>query len=157
MAGLRLGEGVRLAGEPFGEGEGGAVHDSRGGVVVESGRILAVGAAEDLRARFPGAAVTDYGRGLISAGFVDAHVHYPQTGIIASWGKRLIDWLNSYTFPEEMRFADPAYARTVADRYCDLTLPHGTTSFCSHATIHPASAEALFTAPQPPRPSLRTG
>ena len=44
------------------------------------------------------------------AGFVDAHVHYPQTAIIASWGKRLIDWLNTYTFPEEMRFGDPDYA-----------------------------------------------
>jgi cytosine/adenosine deaminase-related metal-dependent hydrolase len=51
-------------------------------------------------------------RALISAGFVDAHVHYPQTAIIASWGKRLIDWLNTYTFPEEMRFSDPAHART---------------------------------------------
>ena len=47
---------------------------------------------------------------LIMAGFVDAHVHYPQTAMIASWGKRLIDWLNSYTFPEEMKFGDPAYA-----------------------------------------------
>jgi guanine deaminase len=79
-------------------------------VLVEGGRIAAVGDADDLRARHPQARVTDYGSHLISAGFVDAHAHYPQTAIIASWGKRLIDWLNSYTFPEEMRFADPAYA-----------------------------------------------
>ena len=64
-----------------------------------------------LRARHPQARVHDYGQELISAGFIDAHVHYPQTAIIASWGKRLIDWLNTYTFPEEMRFADPRLCR----------------------------------------------
>ena len=97
-----------------------------------------------LRAAHPQARVTDYGKALISAGFVDAHVHYPQTAIIASWGKRLIDWLNQYTFPEEMRFADPAYAAEVATRYFDLALAHGTTSMCSYATIHPASVDAFF-------------
>ena len=113
-------------------------------VVVDQGRIAAVGSAASLRATFPQARVTDYGQHLISAGFVDAHVHYPQTAIIASWGKRLIDWLNQYTFPEEMRFADPAYAAEVAARYFDLALAHGTTSMCSYATIHPASVDAFF-------------
>ena len=93
---------------------------AHGAVLVDDGRIVAVGTADDLRARHPQARVTDYGRALISAGFIDAHVHYPQTAIIASWGKRLIDWLNHYTFPEEMRFADPAYAETIANRYLDL-------------------------------------
>lgn len=148
MADLLLGQVLRFAGDPFVEGEGAAVHDSRGGVLVDGGRIVAVGAAEDLRARYPGAVVTDYGRGLISAGFVDAHVHYPQTAIIASWGKRLIDWLNTYTFPEEMRFADAGYAGEVAERYVGLALAHGTTSFCSYATIHPESVDAIFGAAQ---------
>lgn len=146
MADLLLGQVLRFAGDPFVEGEGAARHDSRGGVVVDGGRIVAVGGADDLRARYPGAVVTDYGRGLISAGFVDAHVHYPQTGIIASWGKRLIDWLNTYTFPEEMRFADAGYAAEVAERYVGLALAHGTTSFCSYATIHPASVDAILDA-----------
>ncbi|ESW61534.1 MAG: guanine deaminase [Rhodobacter sp. CACIA14H1] len=146
MADLLLGQVLRFAGDPFVEGEGAAVHDAHGGVVVEGGRIVAVGAADDLRARYPAAAVHDYGRRLISAGFVDAHVHYPQTAIIASWGKRLIDWLNSYTFPEEMRFADAGYAAEVAERYVGLALAHGTTSFCSYATIHPASVDAIFDA-----------
>jgi guanine deaminase len=75
-------------------------------------------------------------------------VHYPQTAIIASWGKRLIDWLNQYTFPEEMRFADPAYAAEIAERYLNLTLAHGTTTVCTYATIHPASVDAIFTAAQ---------
>ena len=83
---------------------------------------------------------------LICPGFVDAHAHYPQTGIIASWGKRLIDWLNTYTFPEEARFGDPAYAAEVAGRYLDLLLDHGTTSVASYCTIHPQSVDALFEA-----------
>jgi guanine deaminase len=107
-----------------------------------------VGVADDMRSAHPQATVTDFGAGLISAGFIDAHVHYPQTAIIASWGKRLIDWLNTYTFPEEMRFADPAYAAQIADRYFDLTLANGTTTVCSYCTIHPESVDAFFTAAQ---------
>lgn len=146
MAELLLGQVISFAGDPFVEGEAAARHESHGAVLVQDGRIADVGPAERLRAAHPQAPVTDYGRALISAGFVDAHVHYPQTAIIASWGKRLIDWLNSYTFPEEMRFADPAYAAEIANRYFDLTLSNGTTTVCSYATIHPCSVEAFFTA-----------
>ncbi len=148
MADLILGQILTFSGDPFAEGLSAARHLSHGAVLVEAGKVLALGEADVLRAAHPAAKVTDYGRHLISAGFIDAHVHYPQTAIIASWGKRLIDWLNSYTFPEEMRFADAAYAREVAARYCDLTLAQGTTSFCTYATIHPESVEAIFGAAQ---------
>jgi len=142
MADLLLGQVLSFEGDPFALGpEAARVNEA---VVVDHGRIAAVGSAASLRATYPLAKVTDYGQHLISAGFVDAHVHYPQTAIIASWGKRLIDWLNQYTFPEEMRFADPAYAAEVAARYFDLALAHGTTSMCSYATIHPASVDAFF-------------
>ncbi|MDB9944348.1 guanine deaminase, partial [Octadecabacter sp.] len=72
--------------------------------------------------------------------------HYPQTAMIASWGKRLIDWLNTYTFPEEMRFADRAYADDIAGRALDLALAHGTTTQASFCTIHPTSVDAFFEA-----------
>jgi guanine deaminase len=147
MADLLLGQVLRFEGDPFRD-EDAARHDSHGAVLVDSGRIMACGAADRLRAAHPQARVTDYGSALISAGFVDAHVHYPQTAIIASWGKRLIDWLNIYTFPEEMRFADPAYAIEIANRYLDLTLSHGTTTVCTYSTIHPASVDAIFEAAQ---------
>lgn len=117
----------------------------QGGVLIEAGRILAVDEADTLRATHPTAQVISYGEDLICAGFVDAHVHYPQTAIIASWGLRLIDWLNTYTFPEEARFSDPAYAAQIAGRYLDLTAAHGTTTMASFCTIHPESVEALFT------------
>lgn len=148
MKDLVLGQVLCFAGDPFAEGVEAARHLGHGGVLIEDGKILAVGEGDALRAAHPQARVTDYGRALISAGFIDAHVHYPQTAIIASWGKRLIDWLNSYTFPEEMRFGDAGYATEIANRYLDLALAHGTTSVCSYATIHPESVDAIFTAAQ---------
>lgn len=117
-------------------------------VAISDGKIRDCGALADMQALCPEAEIIDHGDRLILAGFVDAHVHYPQTAIIASWGKRLIDWLNSYTFPEEMRFGDPTYAREIADRYLDLTLANGTTTTCSFATIHPESVDAFFAAAQ---------
>lgn len=122
--------------------------NTSGAVLIENGRILAVGDAEALRAAHPTAEHTDYGNRLICPGFVDAHAHYPQTAMIASWGKQLIDWLNSYTFPEEMRFADPDFARETSARYLDLITAHGTTTVCSYTTVHPASVDAFFEAAQ---------
>ncbi|MDP4032038.1 MAG: guanine deaminase [Pseudorhodobacter sp.] len=148
MADLVLGQVLSFAGDPFLAGPGAAHLEGRGGVLIEAGRIAATGPADGLRAAHPAARVTDYGAALISAGFIDAHAHYPQTAIIASWGKRLIDWLNTYTFPEEMRFVDPSYAAEVAERYFDLTIANGTTSVCCYCTIHPASVNAFFTAAQ---------
>ncbi|NEX47122.1 guanine deaminase [Pseudotabrizicola algicola] len=141
---LLLGQVLHFTADPFTAGLGAARLDEA--LVIENGHIVAVGSAEALRRQHPRARVTDYGSALISAGFVDAHVHYPQTAIIASWGKRLIDWLNSYTFPEEMRFSNLSYAQDVANRYFDLTVSNGTTSVCSYCTIHPESVDAFFTA-----------
>ncbi|MCE5971876.1 guanine deaminase [Sinirhodobacter sp. WL0062] len=146
MTELLLGQVIHFSGDPLRDGPEVAHHIAQGGVLVADGRIVALGEAAAMRAAYPQAQVHDYGAGLISAGFIDAHVHYPQTAIIASWGKRLIDWLNAYTFPEEMRFGDPTYAARVADTYLDLALDHGTTSMCSYCTIHPESVDAFFTA-----------
>lgn len=146
MADLLLGQVLSFTGNPFTEGPGAAHHEAQGGVLIEGGKITATGPGAALRAAHPQARVHDYGTALLSAGFIDAHAHYPQTAIIAAWGQRLIDWLNTTTFPEETRFADPAYAAAIAARYLDLTLAHGTTSLCSFCTIHPESVTALFAA-----------
>jgi guanine deaminase len=145
MADLLLGQVIHFQGDPF-DGLDAARHLAQGAVLIEAGRIAAVGEAGALCAAHPAARVHDYGQKLISAGFIDAHVHYPQTAIIASWGKRLIDWLNTYTFPEEMRFSDRAYADDIAGRYLDFVLARGTTTVCSYATIHPESVDAIFAA-----------
>lgn len=139
---ILLGQVLRFVADPFTAGVDAMRVDEA--LVVDAGKIIAVGAADALRAAYPNATIHDYGAHVISAGFVDAHVHFPQTAIIASWGKRLIDWLNTYTFPEEMRLSDPAYAEEIAARYFDLATAHGTTTMCSFATIHPASVDAFF-------------
>ena len=120
--------------------------NSTGAVLIEDGRIMVVGQQDALAKDYPYARRVDYGTHLIVPGFVDAHAHYPQTAMIASWGKQLIDWLNTYTFPEEIRLADPDYAATIAARYLDLVLSYGTTTVCSYTTIHPHSVTAFFEA-----------
>jgi guanine deaminase len=141
MADLLFGQVLSYTADPFSTPDAARLDEA---VLIDDGLIRSVGSRATLQAAHPRAKITHYGQSLISAGFVDAHVHFPQTAIIASWGKRLIDWLNLYTFPEEMRFADPAYAAEIASRYFDLALAHGTTSMCSYATIHPASVDAFF-------------
>ena len=144
---LLLGQTLGFTGDPFvAPWQDVSRHTRRGAVLIDAGVIVATGDADDLRRDYPHAAVTDYGNALISPGFVDAHMHYPQTGIIASWGKRLIDWLNTYTFPEEMRLADPGYAAQVAGQALDLALAHGTTTQASFCTSHPGSVDAYFRA-----------
>ena len=115
-------------------------------ILIEGAMIVDTGPAAEMSDRHPDALHYSHRGQLICPGFVDAHVHYPQTAIIASWGRRLIDWLAEYTFPEEMRFADPDYAREIAERFVGLALQHGTTSFASFCTIHPESVDAIFEA-----------
>ncbi|MBO9472491.1 guanine deaminase [Shimia sp. R10_1] len=146
---LLLGQTLSFLKSPFEAPLESAVrHLTHGGVLMSDGKIVAVEDGATLKAAHPDAQVVDYGDKLICAGFVDAHVHYPQTGIIASWGKRLIDWLNSYTFPEEMRFGERAYADEIAKTYLDLTARHGVTTMASYGTIHPESVEAFFSEAQ---------
>ncbi len=147
MSHLLLGQTLSFTGNPWQMPIAEAVqHIRRGAVLISAGKIVAVGEAEALKAAHPAAKITDHGDGLIMAGFVDSHAHFSQTAIIASWGKRLIDWLNTYTFPEESRFIDPDYAAKVANTYLDLNLSNGITTACAYCTIHPASVDAYFTA-----------
>ncbi len=115
-------------------------------LVVEHGHVCDIGAASDVLARWPaGLLVTHYPQQLISAGFIDTHLHYPQTEIIASYGAQLLDWLNTYTFPAEAQFADPEYAAEVARFFFQQLLSNGTTSAMVFGTVHSASIEAFFT------------
>lgn len=137
------GQVLSFTGSPFADAPTDAARFDEA-VAVRNGRIGAIGGLDQVQRQHPGAPVIAYPDKLITAGFVDAHVHFPQTAMIASWGKRLIDWLNTYTFPEEMRFGDAGYAAEIAARYLDLTAAHGTTTMCSFATIHPESVSAFF-------------
>ena len=119
----------------------------QGAILVDDGHITAVGPAKDLRRAIgPEIPVDDYTGHLLLPGFVDAHVHYPQTEMIGAHGHQLIDWLNTYTFVTEQCFADPAHASEVARVFLQEQLRNGVTSSCVFCTVHPQSVEALFTA-----------
>jgi guanine deaminase len=94
---------------------------------------------------------------LILPGFIDTHVHSPQLDVIASYGTALLDWLDTYTFPAEKRYADPAEAETGAARFLDSLLANGTTSAVVFPTVHKVSADALFAAAQQRGMRLVTG
>ena len=136
---------LRFAGDPLEIGAEAALsYDEDGALAMRDGTIIDVGPAAMVLADHPGAAMTDAGERLIAPGFVDCHAHYPQTGIIASYGAQLLDWLNTYTFPEESRFGDPAHAQAAARAFFDEELRNGITTACSFCTIHPESVDAYF-------------
>jgi guanine deaminase len=114
-------------------------------VTMAGGRIIDCGPAADVAKRLPpDTTVTRYPDSLISAGFIDAHVHYPQLPVIGAAGKPLLEWLTAYTFPAEARYADIDYARAVAARYLDENVRHGITTAAVFGTVHPESVDALF-------------
>ena len=116
-------------------------------VIDEQGRVAAVGKADDLLSTLPeGTAVEEHTDSLICPGFIDAHIHYPQTGMIASYGEQLLEWLNNYTFPVEQDFEDVAHARDVAEVFLTELLRNGTTTAMVFGTVHPESVDAFFEA-----------
>ena len=115
-----------------------------GGILIKNGIIAEVDNFLNIKKKNPLAKIYDYRRHLITAGFIDCHMHYPQTGIISSFGKRLIDWLNDYTFPEEKKFIDPEYASKIASLTLNLCLQNGTTTVSSFCTSSPTSVNKFF-------------
>lgn len=115
-----------------------------GAIVIRDGMIVASG---DHRAVMPkaGTAVEiDHRPNLLMAGFVDAHIHFPQIDIVASWASQLLEWLNEYTFPAEAEYGDAQHARAMAAQFCTLLTDHGTTTAAVFCSVHKTSAEALF-------------
>ncbi|MCC6076657.1 guanine deaminase [Pseudomonas sp. GCM10022188] len=115
-------------------------------LVVENGKVARIGNAAELLPQLPaGVAVSEYPDALIVPGFVDTHIHFPQVGVIASYGAQLLDWLQTYTFPAEARFADPTHAREQAAFFLGELLRNGTTTALVFCTVHPQSVDAFFT------------
>ncbi|HIN75764.1 MAG TPA: guanine deaminase [Rhodospirillales bacterium] len=113
----------------------------RGFISIENGLISNAGKTADAP---DGSTVVDYGDCLICAGFVDAHVHYPQIDVIASYGTQLLEWLDKYTFPEEARFSNKEVADKAAAFFLDELLKNGFTTAAVYCTSHPVSVDAFF-------------
>ncbi len=139
---------VTYTGNPFLLGiEQTFVYLSDGLVVMAGGRVVDVGPAGALQEKYAGDLhVTHYPDCIIMAGFVDCHVHYPQTQIIAAYGEQLIDWLRKYTFKAEQQFADPQHASKIAQLFLQECLRAGTTTAAVYCTVYPQSVDAFFEA-----------
>jgi len=120
-------------------------HYPDGLLVVEDGVVIALGHYADLAPRFADMEVQAL-PGLLVPGFIDTHIHYPQTERIAAHGEQLLQWLETHIFPAEAAFADRAHADTIAAFFLDELLRNGTTSALVFATVHEASVDALFEA-----------
>ena len=108
-------------------------------------RIKAAGEAHELLPTLaPATPVDHWPDCLILPGLIDAHIHFPQTQVIASFGAQLLDWLQNYTFVEEQRFADPAHSARIAVFFLDELARNGTTTAVVYGSVHPQSAEAFF-------------
>lgn len=141
------GPALTFAGDPFLVGAEQALrYESDALIVVQAGTITAFGPYERTRGALPaGVAVTTYGPdSLILPGFVDTHVHYPQTQMIGAFGKQLIDWLQEYTFVVEQQFADETHAREAARVFLRELLRVGTTTAAVYCTVFPQSVDAFF-------------
>ena len=142
--------------------DGQAVHEEDGLLAIGPDalgreRVQAVGAWHQLASRFAGHPVTHWPGRLIAPGFVDMHVHYPQTDVIGSPAEGLLPWLENYTFPHEKRFVAQGYAAQVAEFFLDELLRNGVTTALAFATSHPQSVDALFTEARRRQLRLMTG
>ncbi len=113
-------------------------------LLIENGKVAQVGAAAELLPKLAGVEIQHYRDALITPGFIDTHIHYPQTGMIASYGEQLLDWLNTYTFPTEKQFEDKAHASDVAAIFLKELLRNGTTTALVFGSVHPQSVDAFF-------------
>ncbi|MGO4448851.1 guanine deaminase [Phyllobacterium sp. TAF24] len=118
-----------------------------GAVLVKDGKIAGVGDyAELARGAGPQVEIVDHRPHLILPGFIDTHLHFPQTQAIASYGAQLLEWLNTYVFVEEQKFSSTAHADFIAGRFMDELLRNGTTSAMAYCSVHRESVDAYFSA-----------
>jgi guanine deaminase len=119
--------------------------------------VRAVGNYATLAPDYAGLTVEHLPGRIIAPGFVDMHIHYPQTDVIGAPADGLLPWLENYTFPHESRFVEPAYAAEVAQFFVAELLRNGVTTSLTFATSHPSSVDALFTEAQRHHMRLITG
>ncbi len=118
-------------------------------LVIKNGHIEALGSAEQLLGTLPADIdITHDPAGLIVPGFIDCHVHYPQTEMVAAYGEQLLEWLQNYTFPTERQFSDSAKATEISEFFLDELLRNGTTTALTFPTVHKQSVDAFFEAAQ---------
>ena len=136
---------LHFIGDPDEMGDAAHEYVDDGVLIVANGRVQQLGDASMLLPNLPReTVVVDYRGRLILPGFIDTHMHFAQTDIVASHGEHLLEWLERYTFPEERRFEDAAHAAEVADFAINEMLRNGTTTSMVFPTVHKVSVDAIF-------------
>lgn len=116
-------------------------------LITENGKIKWFGTWREGKHQLPAQSyLQHYPDQLIVPGFIDTHIHFPQTEMIGAYGEQLLEWLNTYTFPTEIQFADKNYADRIARFFIQELLKNGTTTALVFCTVHPTSVDALFEA-----------
>ena len=116
-------------------------------LITEQGKVTWFGTWQEGQARITNEMeFAHYPDQLIVPGFIDTHIHFPQTEMMGAYGEQLLEWLNTYTFPTEMQFKDKKYADEIAHFFVNELLKNGTTTALVFCTVHPQSVDALFEA-----------
>ena len=115
-----------------------------GMLVLEGGLIEDFGSYAEVSKRYPDVQVTHLPDRLIMPGFIDGHIHFPQTRVLGAYGAQLLDWLQESIFPEELKYRDRDYSRTAATYFFDALLAGGTTTCQAFTTSSPVSTEEFF-------------
>ncbi|MBM9467371.1 guanine deaminase [Nakamurella leprariae] len=114
-------------------------------VVGDDGRIAHCGPFDEVPAEFAEAEVVDHRPAFLIPGFVDTHIHFPQTFAGDAYGGgQLLEWLNSCIFPSESRFADPSFAQQAAAEFVRRRIAAGTTAAMVFGSAFPHAQDALF-------------
>jgi len=106
-----------------------------GVLIVEDGKVHAVGQYADMAKELSDVKVVDYKGKLITPGFIDTHNHAAQSAIVAAYGEKLLEWLNNYVFPAESNYKDDDHARSDLNFFIDLMLRSGTTTAVSYGPL----------------------
>ncbi len=120
-------------------------YEEDGGLLLVDGLIAAAGPYATVKAAAPeDVEEVDHRPHLLLPGLIDMHLHFPQMQVIGSYAANLLEWLNTYTFPEECRFVESAHAARIATHFFDEMIRHGTTTAVAYCSVHKASADAFF-------------
>jgi guanine deaminase len=124
---------------------GSYIYLEKGAVVCDDkGVIVEVNDYSKLNKKYKSAKTEDFGSKIICPGFIDLHNHFPQTQVIASYGTKLLEWLNKYTFPNESLFFDKNHCERESKMFLDLLNSNGITTSVSFGSVHTSSVEYLF-------------
>ncbi|WP_343551990.1 guanine deaminase [Pantoea sp.] len=115
-------------------------------LTLRDGKVVSLESWQIAEGRVDAANVIDLRGKLIVPGFIDTHIHYPQTEMIGAFGEQLLEWLNQYTFPVESQYHCPDHAAQMSAFFLHQLLSNGTTTALVFGTVHKQSVDALFSA-----------